>query len=161
MKKYLKIFYVILLINYLSSCNNHTSISFREYSSQENSKQDGYMFSCFVDGRKLIIETYTPGSWGEDFYYDYLEGRKSKHEVIIIDTKIKFFNTGDTLALKEIRKNGTFIYISKHFKNIIENNEQLRLTIFMKQDDDSTIIKKNFLLNKHEDTYSTGTFPHS
>ena len=152
MKKILKILYVALLTNCLSSCNTHTAISYREYVSQENSKQDGYMFSCFVDGEKFIVETYTPNSCGEEFYYNYLEGRKSKHKVTIIDTKIKFIDTGDTMTLKEIREKRTYIYIFKNFEEIIEDNEQLELTIFMKKDKDSTMIKKTFVLNKHEDT---------
>lgn len=161
MNKYLKILFVILITNSLSSCNTHTSISYREHPSQEDSKQDGYMFGCFVDGGKLIIETYTPESWGEEFYYDFLEGKKTKHTITIIDAKIKFTKTSDKLNLKEIRQARSFIYTSKDFNKIIKENEQLRLTLYMKQDNDTTTIIKSFLLYKYEDAYTAGTLPHS
>lgn len=159
MKIVLMRFYVFILLIFATSCNYHTAISYRLDKSEEYCKQDGYMFNCEMDGSNLVVSTFTPESWGAEFYYDYLEGKKSNRKVRILNTKLKFINTNDTLILKEVREEHTFIYKSKDIHKIIDENEKLKLTINMMID--SIKVKKYFLLYRHKNTYSTGTFPHS
>lgn len=156
-----KIFLFFAFIVHLSSCHFYTAISYRADKSEEYFKQDGYILSCKKDGDQFIVGTYTPDSWGEQFYYDYLAGIKSYQKVKIINTKLKFIDTGDTLALKEIRKEREYIYYSTELDKIIDNNKQLQLKIYMKLNDDTTIIEKTFILLRHKQSYPTGTFPHS
>lgn len=165
MKILAMVLFALVSTSYLSSCQFHTSISYRVDLSKAYSMQDGYILSCNKDhfsyGDVLIVGTYTPETWGESFYYGYLKGIKSDQKIKIINTKIKFVDTGDTLTLKEIRKDREFVYFATDLSNIIDENKQLQLTVFLKQNNDTNIIEKTFLLRRHKQTEPTGTLPHS
>ncbi len=165
MKNLALVLFAFVTAAYLSSCQFHTAISYRVDISKAYILQDGYILSCNKDhfsyGDVLIVGTYTPETWGESFYYGYLKGIKSDQKVKIINTKIKFIETGDTLTLKEIRKDREYVYFAADLANIIDENKQLQLTVFLKQNNDANIIEKTFLLNRHKQTNSTGTLPHS
>ncbi|MCE3283688.1 MAG: hypothetical protein K0Q66_2425 [Chitinophagaceae bacterium] len=123
------------------------------------------MISCKKDrfgyGDVLIVGTYTPGSWGEQFYYDELQGKRSNQEVKVLNTHLRFPQTGDSLILKEIRKKREFIYHSSDLQEIIDRNNQLELTVFYRLNNDTTTLEKTFLMRRYKHSYSTGTFPHS
>ena len=95
---------VVLLITN-SSCHFYTAITYRLNTKNEYVKEDGYMIKCerdfFKIGEVIIINTYTPKSWGEDFYYKYLNGIQSDKQLTITDVKLKFMETKDTLSLSE------------------------------------------------------------
>lgn len=152
---------IILLSGCLNSCQFHTAISYRADPAQEYCKQEGYMLSCNKNGESLVVGTYTPDSWGKEFYYGYLQGIKSSRNVKILGTKLKFLDTGDTLTLKEIRNNREYIFSSSDIGRIIDHNKRLLLTVILKNNNDTTTIEKSFLLLRYKHTYPTGAFPHS
>ncbi len=148
----------------LSSCHSYTEVSYRLDRSKEYIKENGYMISCKKDhfsyGDVLIVGTYTPDSLGDQFYYGFLGGIKSDQKVKIQNSKLKILNTNDTLSLKEIRKEGEYIYCSDNLKEILKKNKELQLTIFLKVNNDTTMTEKTFLLKKNKHTYLVGSYLH-
>jgi hypothetical protein len=145
----------------LSSCHFNTEISYRLYKSIEYIKEDGYIISCEKEDNNLIVGTYTPESWNNSFYYDYLKGVKSEKKIKVKDIKLKFLETNDTLILSEIRNNREYIYSSPSLTTILDNNKHLKITIFFKEGNSDTIKQKEFELTRFKHIYLTGTFPHS
>ncbi len=156
-----RILVVGLLILFIVSCQTHTAIEYRQDTSQEYIRQDGYALSCQVDGDVLVVGTYTPESWGPGFYYDYLKGKKSEKRIKIVNVKVSFIETADTLKLKEVRKEREYIFADPHLADLINNNKQLQLTIYFKESDSPIIVEKEFTLVRFKNTKSTGTVPHS
>jgi hypothetical protein len=145
----------------LSSCHFYTEISYRLYNDSDYIKEDGYIISCEKDGNKLIVETYTPESWNDGFYYGYLEGIKSDKKIKVKSINLKFIETNDTLILDEIRKERAYVYSSPNLTTLLKNNKHLKITILFRESNSDTTLKKEFELTRFKHTYLTGTFPHS
>lgn len=158
-----KLLSIIIIILFTSSCSFHTAISYRLDKDEEYIKEEGFMISCKKDhfsyGDFLIIGTYTPETWGEGFYYDYLEGITSNKKIKILSVKLKFIQTQDTLTLHEIRKGRDYFFTSSDLNNLIDLNKQLLVKITI-QEELSKTIEKEYRLTRYKNTYSTGTLPH-
>ncbi len=161
----MKPFFLMLLPALISSCSFYTEVTYRQDKKEEYIREDGYMLHCSKDhfsyGDVLIVGTYTPESWGDGFYYDYLDGKASDKHIKILSTQLLAVSTKDTLRIQEIRDERIYIYQSSDIKTLIKENKQLELTISYRENEDTTIIEKKFLLNRHKHTYPTGTFPHT
>lgn len=145
------------------SCTYSTDISYRLDKNQEYIVEDGYIIDCnkeqFPTGDVLIVGTYTPETWGEGFYYDYLQGKKSKNLITILSANLSFPESKDSLTLSEIRKNGSYIFKSDSLTDIIERNKKIIVKIKY-SDQSQKITTKEYELTRHKYTYSTGGFPH-
>ncbi|MDD2983498.1 MAG: hypothetical protein PHQ74_08920 [Crocinitomicaceae bacterium] len=152
---------LIILTAILSSCSSYTDISFRTDRKDEFIRGDGFMIQCRKDGKYLIVGTYTPESWGTDFYYGYLKGKQSERKLKITSLELFFLETDDTLTLQEIRKERDYFYTSPNLQKIIDSNKKLKIRVHLK----NLITEQNeieeFILTRKKYTYSTGTFPHS
>jgi len=156
---------VLLSVITFHSCSFYTAITYRTDRKEEYVKEDGYMFDCTADhfsyGDVLIIGTYTPETWSDDFYYHYLEGLKSDRKIKIVGVHLHPTSTPDTLTLKEVRDERIYIYQSSNLRTLIDENKQLELTMRYRENDDTVTVDTTFLLKRHKHTYPTGTFPHT
>lgn len=150
-----------LVIFLLASCTFHTDITYRVSENDEYIREDGYMISCRKEGNYFIVGTYTPDSWGSDFYYDYLEGIRSEKKIIVKTVDLLFVETSDTLQLVEVKKGREFYYSSEHLEHIIDTNSKLRLKVTFLNTVTGQYGFREFLLVRTKHTYPTGTFPHS
>ncbi|WP_018343199.1 hypothetical protein [Cytophaga aurantiaca] len=154
--------YIIgILIVTLSACSFYTDISYRADKKEEYIREDGYIISCQRSGNGLLIGTYTPYTWGEGFYYDWLKGNKSDKKIKIISVNVLFLDTNDTLTLKEVRKEREYFFTSSGLKTIINNNKRLKVIISFIDMSSGKNEMKEFVLTRKKHTYPTGTFPHS
>jgi hypothetical protein len=151
---------LIALTSALFSCSFHTDISYRADEDDEYVKADGFMISCKKDGRFLIVGTYTPDSWGEQFYYDWLKGPKTERKLIITSVDLVFLETSDTLSLHKIEKQRDYFYTSPNLDKIIEGNKKIKVNIFITDLSAGKNETKEFVLTQRKESYSTGTWMH-
>ncbi|KQS89839.1 hypothetical protein ASG21_12715 [Chryseobacterium sp. Leaf394] len=119
------------------------------------------MIDCRIDGRFVTVGTYTPNSWGEDFYYGYLHGKKTDRRLKITSLNLLFIDTADTVTLHEIQKGRDYFYTSKKLDEIIESNKRLKITVYLKDLVTGKNEVREFILKRHKNTYHNGTFPHT
>lgn len=153
------IFFIIIFL--ITSCSFHTDISYRIDKNDKYIREDGFMVSCNLEGNFLIVGTYTPESWGKDFYYGYLEGTKSERKLKITSVDVLLIETADTLILKEIRDEREFVFTSSNLNNPIDSNKQLKIRIHIKDIITNKIETKEFILKRRKHTYPTSNFPHA
>ncbi len=119
------------------------------------------MISCRKDGNFLTVGTYTPNSWGKEFYYGYLTGKKTDRQLKITSLDLLFLETSDTLTLHEIQKERDYFYTSPNLENIIDTNKKLKITVYLTDIATGRNEKKEFILTRTKHTYHTGTAPHT
>lgn len=152
---------IIILTLILSACTFHTKVTYGIDKKDDFIREDGFMLSCQKDGDFLIIGTYTPESWGDKFYYDWLKGNKTDRKLKISKVAILFLETNDTLTLKEIRKERDYFFTSPKLKIIIDKNKNLKLTVSILDLSSGRTEIKEYTLTRKKHTYQTGTFPHA
>lgn len=152
---------IIVLTSIFTSCSLYTDISFRSHRKEIYSRGDGFMISCRKDGIYLIVGTYTPESWGADFYYQYLDGKPTERELKITALDLLFMDTADTVILHEIRNGRDFFYTSTNLEHVIDSNKRLKISVHIKDLISGQSEIKEFILIRRKRTYSTGTFPHA
>jgi hypothetical protein len=155
----------VLILMSLWSCDTNNDISYRLNKNEQYIREDGYILSCKVDRGKLgdivVVGTYTPESWGEKFYYDYLKAEKTDTRIKIMGVRLEFVATSDSLSLQEIRKDREYIFTTRNLLDKIDKNRHLRLIVYINENNSATTLKKEYLLLRDKHSYSTGTFPHS
>lgn len=149
-----------VLILILTSCSFHTAISYRAEKQEEYVKGDGFMIHCEKDKNHLTIGTYTPDTWGKDFYYGYLKGPKTEKKIVITSVTIRFPDTGDNLTLDTVREKKMYCFTSDNLKKIIDRNKKIVVTVnstdLLTGKNDS----RDFVMFRRKRTFPTGTFPH-
>ncbi|WP_299707818.1 hypothetical protein [uncultured Pontibacter sp.] len=155
---------VIIVLLFCSSCSFHTAVSYNHHKKEEYVRDEGFILKCTKQGAKgedyLIIGAYTPITYGKG-YYDHLKGIKSEKKVEILDVKVLFAETGDTLELVHIGKLKSFWFQNKNLSYIIDNNKRLKVTVYLQDLDTGIKREKEFQLTRKKRTYPTGTFPHA
>lgn len=144
----------------LTACSFHTAISYRVDKNEEYAKSDGFMIDCEKDGDLLIVSTFTPDSWGKDFYYGYLRGPKTDKKIKIISVDIRFPETGDNLTLDTIREQKIYCYTSEKLNKIINRNKTIIVSVGSTNLETGKTDMKDFVMSRRKRTYPTGTFPH-
>lgn len=160
MKLIANVFLTLILTTFLLACHYHTEISYRP---EENQDTDGYALDCTMDHMDtdfldVGIVLPRPRDAGIEYFKKMIK-EQDNPKTKITDAKLKFVESGDTLAPKE-SNGGHFIYKSPNLMELIDNNEHLVLIVSLRDRDDSVTNQKTFLLTRHKNTYATGTFPH-
>jgi hypothetical protein len=156
---YLKIISCVVIL-ILNSCSFHTAISYRVDKQEEYVKGDGFMISCENDRNYLVIGTYTPDTWGNDFYYGYLKGPKTDKKIFITSVAIRFPDSEDNLTLDTVREKKVYWFGSNNLKVIIDRNRKIIITV---NSTDLLTGKKDsreFVMFRRKRKYPTGHFPH-
>lgn len=159
-----KILLSFSLLNSLYSCHFYTELSYRQNKKSEYIREEGYMLKierAYLKGPVLIIGTYTPKTWDEGFYYGYLNGIKSDSVVTITGVNIQFANSSDTLILREVRDERTYVYTSPDLEKILKENKTLKITVSLMDSASNTQRSVEYHLKRHKHSYPTGTFPHT
>ncbi len=156
----MKYLIISIMAGLLTACSFYTEITYRAVKSDEYIRDDGFIISCERDGNQFVVGTYTPESWGESFYYGYLDGSKTDKKLKIKAVELLFVETGETLTLQEIRKEREYIYTSERLNQIINANKTLKLKVYITDEATGNMEAKTFLLTRKKHTYPTGTFPH-
>lgn len=149
-----------LLTLLLTTCSFHTAISYRVDKNEEYAKGDGFMIDCEKDRNFLIIDTFTPDSWSNDFYYGYLRGPKTDKKIKITSVDIRFPETGDNLTLDTIREQKIYKFTSNKLNKIISRNKTIVVTVSSTDLGTGKTDIKDFVMSRRKRTYPTGTFPH-
>lgn len=149
----MKCFVIASLILLITSCRTLTIVTYRASKNSEYIREDGFMLYCDAKSDSnnqtvLTFETFTPESWGDDFYYEALNGLPSDKHFRITQVTIIDAVSGDSLQLIGVDSRRTYYFKShKRLQDVTKIEVKVSL---LDVDNNATEIRKYLLFRNRK-----------